>query len=308
MHARSRSRSCAASACAGCASRTRGRSPAICSPRESFRLGYDLWPLLRGRLQIDELVGRQAGHPARGRRARRLQLREAEAVRLRRRVRRGSRGGGIDPSPRARGRAPGPEGRRALACPRARRTFLRLDDLDFESRLALGPRARSGRDERASPPSPWPSRSCCATCGRPSRSRSEACASSPSWPGSPGGAVTGKHRLDLDPDLRWAMDLKVEDASVATLLKEAGRRPSRRAPSTPGPRSPARAARPPPRARGKAEIRDCQVSDSQVLKALAGVLQLPELARRASTSAAWTSTWRAAWPTRRCASRARPSS
>ena len=93
------------------------------------------------------------------------------------------------------------------------------------------------------------------------------------------GRVAGAIRLDLQPDLRWSMDLKIDDASVATLLKEAGF-----APTTSGsrgrrwPRCPARGARPPAHGKGRAEVAQLQgLGESAVLNALSVVLQLPEL-------------------------------
>ena len=91
------------------------------------------------------------------------------------------------------------------------------------------------------------------------------------------GRVAGTIHLDLQPDLRWAMDLKVEDAAVATLLKEAGLAPSTSGSLHAVATLSGTGGAPTARGKGKAEVANCKVSEHPVLMALSGVLQLPEL-------------------------------
>jgi hypothetical protein len=93
-----------------------------------------------------------------------------------------------------------------------------------------------------------------------------------------GGEVKGTIALDLAPDLRWSLELGIEGASVATLLKEAGGAPTAEGrvagrASLAGTGGVATA-----RGKGQAEIRDCRLLDHAVTKALALALQMPELA------------------------------
>lgn len=243
---------------------------------DSFALGYDLWPLLRGRLQIDELsvdepVIRIVSDARGSYNYERLKIYETS--------------GSSKPAS-----SPGTTSfLRELVVKRlalkdanlgladGKTTFMRLEGMSFESRLALAAR-EAGGEGRA--------RIALLALGEslflrgieaPIAVSRKGLRLEPVKARLAEGRVAGKIRLDLQPDLLWSMDLKVDDASVGTLLKEAGF-----APSTSGSLAVVATllgtgGAATARGKGKAEVGKCKVSGHPVLTALSGVLQLPEL-------------------------------
>ena len=243
---------------------------------DSFALGYDLWPLLRGRLAIDELsvdkpVIRIVADAGGSHNYERLKVYETTG------------------SSHAAPSAATSSFLRELVVKRlslkdanvglveGRTTFMRLEGMSFESRLAVGA-SEAGGEGRA--------RIGLLALGESLFLRSIEAPLTVSRKGLrlepikarlAEGRVAGTIHLDLEPNLRWAMDLKVDDAAVATLFKEAGFAPSTSgslgAVATLSGTGGAATAR----GKGKAEVRQCKVSEHPVLMALSGVLQLPEL-------------------------------
>lgn len=241
---------------------------------ESFSLGYDLWPLLRGRVQIDELVV------------------DRPVIRLVADARGAFNYERLKPyaSP---GAAPG--GARssflrelvierlsmkdgALSLSEGKQAFLRLDDLDFESRLALGPSGSVGKGEARIATIALGEAFFVKDVRAPIAVSKQGLGLEPIQARLAGGAVKGKIRLDLAPDLRWAMDLNVDGASVATLLKEASASPVLAGTLEASAAFSGTGGAPTAKGKGKALVRDCRVLDSKVTKALATLLLVPELA------------------------------
>ena len=241
---------------------------------DSFALGYDLWPLLRGRLAIDELsVDKPVIRIVAGARGsynyERLKVYETS--------------GSSHAAPATSSFLPQIVVKRLalkdanLALAEGKTTFMRLEGMSFESRLAVGVSEAAG-DGRA--------RIGLLALGEslflrglesPITVSRKGLRLEPIKARLAEGRVAGKIHLDLQPDLRWAMDLEIDGAEVATLLKEAGFVPStsgslRAAATVSGTGGTATA-----RGHGKAEVRECKVSEHPVLMALSGVLQLPEL-------------------------------
>ena len=266
---------------------------------ESARLGYDLWPLLRGRLQIDELAVDEARHPlAADRRAGRCNYEQLKPY-------------------TAAGR-PGPRRALAQAPPSCGSSWSReLAMKDAALSLAEGTRSScastistsravwpwraraAARARPASAPSRWPRPYAVRDMQAPIMVSKPGLRLDPIEARLAGGPLKGKIRLDLVPDLRWAMDLGITGASVATLLKEAGAAPSLSGSLDATAALAGTGGAPTAKGKGRAQIHDCRVLDHAVTRPLAALLQLPELARRASTSAVVEfELWRAAWPGR----------
>jgi AsmA-like C-terminal region len=93
-----------------------------------------------------------------------------------------------------------------------------------------------------------------------------------------GGPVTGEIRVDFKPDLRYALQVTVNGASVATLLKEAGSpgtltgslKANAKVEGTGGVLT--------VKGAGQAAVKDCRWPKAPLFGVLAGLLQIPELA------------------------------
>ena len=244
---------------------------------ESFSLGYDLWPLLRGRVQIDDLT---VDRPvirlvADGRGAFNYERLKPYASAS---------------APAAASAGAGSSFLRevvierlamkngALSLSEGKQAFLRMDDLDFESHLAVGPAGSVGQGEARIATLALGETLFVREVRAPISVSKRGLGLDPIEARLAGGAVTGKIRLDLAPELRWAIDLAVGGASMATLLKEASATPSLSGTLEANAALSGTGGAPTAKGEGKAEIRDCRVLDSKVTQALALVLQLPELA------------------------------
>jgi hypothetical protein len=244
---------------------------------DSFALGYDLWPLLRGRLQIDELsviapVIRIVSDTRGSYNYEHLKAYEASASSK------------AAPSAGASStfvqeivvkRLTVKDANLGLA--EGKKTFMRLEGMSFASRLALGGAETGGEGQaRIALLGLAESLFLRAIDSKVAVSR-KGLRLEPVKARLADGRVAGKIRLDLQPDLFWSMDLEVHDASVATLLKEAGF-----APTTSGSLAAVAAlsgsgGMATARGKGKAEVASCKVSGHPVFTALSAVLQLPEL-------------------------------
>ena len=188
---------------------------------DSFALGYDLWPLLRGRLAIDELsvdkpVIRIVADARGSHNYERLKVYET------------SSSGHAAPAASTSSFLPQIVVKRLslkdanLALAEGKTTFMSLEGMSFESRLAVGVSEAAG-DGRA--------RIGLLALGEslflrglesPITVSRKGLRLEPIKARLAEGRVAGKIHLDLQPDLRWAMDLEIDGAEVATLLKEAG--------------------------------------------------------------------------------------
>ena len=243
---------------------------------DTFALGYDLWPLLRGRLAIDELsvdkpVIRIVADARGAYNYERLKVYETS--------------GSSHAAPAAATssflreivveRLALKDANLALA--EGKTTFMRLEGMSFESRLAVGASEAAGEGRARIGLLALGESLFLRGIEAPITVSRKGLRLEPIKARLAEGRVAGQVHLDLQPDLRWAMDLKVDDAAVATLLKEAGFAPSTSgsllAVATLAGTGGALTAR----GKGRAEVSRCKVSESPVLMALSGVLQLPEL-------------------------------
>ena len=245
---------------------------------ESVSLGYDLWPLLRGRVQIDELAvdkpvfrlaadargafnyeklkpyaAAGAARPSASAGASSSFLRELVVEKLTMK-----------------------DG--ALTLSEGPRAFLRIDDLDFGSRIVLGTES-GGQGEARVAAIVLAEALFLRDVRSPIQVSKRGLGLEPIEARLAGGPVKGKVRLDLAPDLRWAMDLGIASASVATLLKEAGAAPSLSGSLDATAALSGTGGAPTAKGKGRAQIHDCRVLDHAVTRALAALLQLPELAQ-----------------------------
>lgn len=240
-----------------------------------FRLGYDLWPLLFGRLQIDELA---VDKPV---------------------IRGIADGGGSWNYERLKvyGGSPGarPTGSvsasflrefvvsklamkdGALTLAEGNAVFLRMDDLDFESRLAMGARGAGGKGQARVATIALSESLFLRDTRAPIVVSTAGLLLDPISARLADGPLAGRIRLDLVPDLRWAMDLEVKGARVETLLQEAGAMPSltgrlQATASLTGTGGAGTA-----KGRARAHIDSCEAKGQAVFLALAVLLQLSEL-------------------------------
>jgi hypothetical protein len=93
-----------------------------------------------------------------------------------------------------------------------------------------------------------------------------------------GGAVTGEIRVDFKPDMRYSLQFDASGSSVATLLKEAGSLGTLQGTLKAKARIEGTGGVLTMKGGGRAEIGDCRWPKAPLFGALAGLLQLPELA------------------------------
>jgi uncharacterized protein YhdP len=245
---------------------------------ESFSLGYDLWPLLRGRVQIDDLT---VDRPvirlvADGRGAFNYERLKPYASVPSAPTSAAARAGSSFLREVVIERLALKDG--ALSLSEGKQSFLRLDDLDFESRLAVGPAGSVGKGEAQVKALVLAEALFVRDVRAPIEVSKRGLGLAPLRASLAGGAVKGQVRVDLAPDFRWALDLEVGGASVATLLKEASATPMLAGTLEASATLAGTGGAPTAKGKGRTEIRDCQVVDSKVMTALAALLQLPELA------------------------------
>jgi hypothetical protein len=156
--------------------------------------------------------------------------------------------------------------------------FLRIEDLDFESRLAVGAEGTTGQGRARIGVLALAESLFLRGVESPITVSRSGLRLEPVRARLADGPVTAQVRVDLEPDPRWSLELEAEGSSLSTLLTEAGLAP------TASGKLKARGAlsgtggMPTARGKGRAEVESCRVKDSVVLKALAGLVQLPELA------------------------------
>lgn len=244
---------------------------------DAFRLGYDLWPLLRGRLQIDDLSVEKPAirlvADARGSyNYERLKVYSSAS------------------SSRASSASAGTSLLRELVVDRlavangqlvmadSRQAFLRLDDLDFESRLAVGAAGTEGQGRARVGVVSLAEALFLRGVESPITVSKKGLRLEPVRARLADGPVSARIRVDLDPEMRWSLDLEAEGSSLETLLKEAGLAPTASGTVAAKGALSGTGGMPTARGKGNAEVKSCRVRDSAVLKALAVAVQLPELA------------------------------
>ena len=243
---------------------------------DSFVLGYDLWPLLRGRLAIHELtvdkpVIRIVGDARGSYNYERLKIYETTG------------------SSRSAPSAATSSLLRELVVERlslkdakvgladGKTTFMRLEGLTFDSRLAVGASEAAGEGRARVGLLALGESLFLRGIEAPIALSRKGLRLEPINARLAEGRVTGKIHLDLQPELRWAMDLEVDDAEVATLIKEAGFAPYTSGSLVAVTSLSGTGGALTTRGKGKAQVSKCKVSEHPVLMALSGVLQLPEL-------------------------------
>jgi hypothetical protein len=92
-----------------------------------------------------------------------------------------------------------------------------------------------------------------------------------------GGAVTGEIQIGFKPEMRYALQLAVAGASVATLLKEAGSAATMTGSLDAGARVEGTGGVITIKGAGHAEIKDCRWPHASLFNTVAEVLQIPEL-------------------------------
>ncbi len=92
-----------------------------------------------------------------------------------------------------------------------------------------------------------------------------------------GGAVTGEIRVDFNPAMRYILQLAVSGANVATLLKEAGSAGTLTGTLQARARIEGSGGVATVKGAGQAEIKDCRWPKAPLFAGLAGLLQIPEL-------------------------------
>ena len=244
---------------------------------DAFRLGYDLWPLLRGRLQIDDLsvekpVIRLVADARGAYNYERLKVYSSA------------------PSSKSSGASGGSNLLRELVVDRlavangqlvmadGKQAFLRLDDLDFESRLAVGAAGAEGQGRARIGVLALAESLFLRGVESPITVSRKGLRLEPVRARLADGPVSAQVRVELEPEMRWSLNLEAEGSSLETLLKEAGLAPTASGKVTAKGALSGTGGMPTARGKGNAEVQSCRVKDSAVLKALAGLLQLPELA------------------------------
>jgi uncharacterized protein involved in outer membrane biogenesis len=156
-------------------------------------------------------------------------------------------------------------------------TFLRMDGLDFQTRLAVDAKGPVGHGDARVETIALAEALFLRNAKAPIAVSKAGLRLDPVSARLAGGPVKGRLRLDLLPEMRWSMDFEVEGAEVETLLQEAGAKPSlagrlRASASFHGTAGMATA-----KGKGQARIESCRASGQAVFLALAALLQLPEL-------------------------------
>jgi uncharacterized protein involved in outer membrane biogenesis len=190
---------------------------------ERLSLGYDLWPLLRGRLKIDEL---SATKPV-------IRLRaDSRGQYNYERLKAYSGDGGKAPS----SASAGPSVVREIVIERLTMTdaelsltdgktaFLRLEDVDFESRLAFEADKRVGQGKARIATLALANALFLRGISSPLTLSKESLRLEPVAARLAEGDVEGKIRLDLEPNLRWLLDVRAKGASMLSAARR-GRTP-----------------------------------------------------------------------------------
>jgi hypothetical protein len=244
---------------------------------ERVSLGYDLWPLLRGQLKVDELsatkpVIRLRADARGGYNYERLKVYAGD-------------GGKSEARPSS---IPGvvravvidrlAMGDAELSLSEGKTVFLRIEDADFESRLTFEGHERVGQGKAHIATLALADSLFLRDISSPLTLSKENLRLEPVSARLSDGRVEGKIRLDLEPALRWLLDVRVKGASMPTLLKEAGLRPTvlgslQASAAISGSGGAATA-----RGKATAAVEDCKLKDQAVLTLVAAALQLPELA------------------------------
>jgi uncharacterized protein involved in outer membrane biogenesis len=244
---------------------------------ERLSLGYDLWPLLRGRLKIDEL---SATKPV-------IRLRaDGRGQYNYERLKVYAGDGGRAPSTTSAGSSVVRElviERLAmtdaeLSLADGKTPFFRLDDVDFESRLTFEADKRVGQGKARIATLALGNALFLRGISSPLTLSKQSLRLEPVEARLAEGDVEGKIRLDLEPDLRWLLDVRVKGASMPTLLKEAGFRPTVIGKLAASALLAGTGGAPTAKGKATAEVKDCKVKDQAVLALVAAALQLPELA------------------------------
>lgn len=249
---------------------------------DAFVLRYSLWPLLRGRLEIRELVARKPALAV---------VSDARGVFNYEKL-----GGGTAASASPSAGAPSSTGGGApsflrrivisrlamedggLKVAEGKAVFLRAEGVGFESAIAVAGREAEGKGSASIKSLVLGESLFLRDVKAPMTLTAEAVRLSPVSGRLAGGAVKGDIRLRLKPSLQYTMSLEVEGAAVETLLKEAGAAPGTRGKLKARASLSGTAGLPTVKGKGAAEVQDCALSESRVFKLLAEVLQLPELA------------------------------
>ncbi len=244
---------------------------------EGARLSYDLWPLLLGRIQVDELSLRKpmiklstdahgafnyqklsAFSPA----AQKTSSPAAASTSLLRLV--------VSKL--------SVEGARFAIVDEKNVAVLRLEGVSLDSALALESGVPTGTGKARVDSLVLANALFVRGMRAGVKLTKERMSLAPLQAGLAGGAVTGEIKVDFRPDLRYTLQLTANGANVTTLLKEAGSAGTMTGTLNARARIEGAGSVLTVKGAGHAEIRDCRWTKAPLFGLLANLLQIPELA------------------------------
>jgi uncharacterized protein involved in outer membrane biogenesis len=242
---------------------------------DAFRLHYDLWPLLRGRLQVDELV------------LQRPTLLLAMDARGTFNYERLAPAASARPDARLTGMATLPlelrlsklavENAQVQVVDHRRAPILALSDLDLDSAFTVSAGTARGGGQARIDTLRLVDRLSLQRVSAPIELARDRARFAPIRATLAAGDASGSLEIGLAPDFRYTLQLQVEGANVETLLREAGSSGLSGSLAAKGSFEGA-GGLPTLAGSGSAHVADCRVRGSKVLAILAAALQLPELA------------------------------
>ena len=243
---------------------------------DSAKLSYDLWPLLLGRVQVDELSLRKPviilATDARGN----FNYRRLAGLTS-------SSQGGSSPVSSSSGllklavsKLSVDNARFALVDER-KSEALRLEDASLDSTLAMESGMLTGTGKAGVDSVVLANALFLRRVRAPVKLTKERMSLSPLRARLGGGAVTGSVNLTFKPEMHYALQIAVNGASVATLLKEAGSAATLTGDLDAKARIEGTAGVATLTGGGNAEIKDCRWPKSPIFGAVADLLKIPEL-------------------------------
>ena len=241
---------------------------------DDARLSYDLWPLLRGRVQVDELTLRRPvltlATDARG--AFNYQKLSAAST-----PKASSPFAASTSLLRIAVSRLSVAGARFAIVDEKKAAVLRLESASLDSALAMESGVLTGTGKASVDSVVLANAVFLRGTRAPVKLTKERVSLAPFQAKLAGGAVTGEIQVALKPEMRYTLQLAVSGASVATLLKEAGSAGTMHGTLDARARIEGTGGVVTIKGAGTAEIKDCRWPQAPLFKGLADLLQVPEL-------------------------------
>ena len=243
---------------------------------EGAKLSYDLWPLLLGRIQVDELTLRRPVITL---------VPDARGVFNYQKLSAPAPAGLQAPSPAA---APARllrisvsrlsvDGARFAIVDERKVEALRLEGGSLDSALAIESGVLTGTGKGSIDAVAFANAVFLRGVRAPVKLTRERMSLAPLQAKLGGGAVTGEVQVEFKPEMRYTLQLAVSGASVATLLREAGSGGTMTGVLNAKARMEGTGGVATLRGAGSAEIRECRWPRAALFGALADLLKVPEL-------------------------------